>query len=118
MSTCWYAPIALARYQAGKGAVADIHACEPLPTVLQPGPPPTRHQLASRVEARTGRRLLLRAPDDALSSGPYDVEVYLDGELLGQFEFWWDDAEPDHALADLEYALPPYLDEELRREDS
>jgi hypothetical protein len=73
--------------------------------------------LASRVEARTGRRLLLRAPDEAFSSGPQDVEAYLDGVLLGQFEFSWDDGDADQGLADLEYALAPYLDEELKRED-
>ena len=84
---------------------------------LTPGLPPTWHELASRVESRTGRRLLLRAPNQAFSSGAQDVEVRLDGELLGQFEFWWDGADPDQALADLEYALTPYLDEKLKRED-
>jgi hypothetical protein len=33
------------------------------------------------------------------------------------FEFSWDDGDADQALADLEYALAPYLDEELKRED-
>jgi hypothetical protein len=60
---------------------------------------------------RTDRQLLLRAPSGAFSSSSQDVEVCLDGELLGQFEFWWDDEDPDQALADLEYALAPYLDE-------
>jgi hypothetical protein len=85
--------------------------------VLQPGLPPTWEVLASRVEARTGRRLLLRAPDEAFSSGPQDVEAYPDGVLLGQFEFSWDDGDADQGLAELEYALAPYLDEELKRED-
>lgn len=84
---------------------------------LRPGLPPTWHELASRVEARTGRRLLLRAPDEDFSSGPQDVEVYLDGEVLGQFEFWWDDDAADQALAELENALACYLDEELKCED-
>ncbi len=84
---------------------------------LRPGLPPTWQQLASRVEARTARRLLLRAPDEEFSSGPEDVEVYLDGELLGHFEFWWDDDAADEVLADLEHALAQYLDEELKRDD-
>ncbi len=84
---------------------------------LRPGLPPTWRELASRVEARTGRRLLLRAPDEGFSSGPQDVEVYLDGELLGQFQFWWDDDAGDQTLADLEHAVAWYLDERLKRED-
>ncbi len=84
---------------------------------LQPGPPPKWHDLAARVDSKTGRRLLLGVPGEGFSSSGCDVEVRLDGELLGQFEFWWDDEEPDQALADLEVALAPYLDEELKRED-
>ncbi len=96
----------------------SIRTCvRPLPMALQPGLPPKWHDLAARVQSRTGRRLLLRAPVEAFSSGAHDVEVRLDGELLGQFEFWWDDEDPDQALGDLEVALAPYLDEELKRED-
>ncbi len=92
-------------------------ACETERVAPRAGLPPGWQELATRVEARTGRQLLLRAPDDVFSGGPQDVAVYVDGELLGEFEFWWDDDYADQAIADLEYALSPYLDEELRRED-
>ena len=113
--------VASSRVRIGiRGSAGDTgrHVeCVMLTRVMQPGVPPTWPELAERLEARTGHRLLLRAPAEAFSDGPQDVEVHLDGEMLGQFEFWWDDAEPDRALADLEYALSQYLDEPLKRED-
>jgi hypothetical protein len=84
---------------------------------IQPGLPPRWDAIADTVRAKTGRELLLRLPPEAFSDGPLGVEVLLDGQLLGQFEFWWNDENPDEALEELRQALSVYLDEELRTED-
>ncbi len=81
---------------------------------MRAGLPPRSQEIADSVRARTGRELVLRAAEEPFSSGPESVEVLLDGELLGAFEFWWDDDDVDESVADLRYALSVYLDEELR----
>ncbi len=84
---------------------------------MRPGLPPNWHGLADGIRAKTGRQVTLKAAEATFSLGPERIEVRLDHELLGQFSFWWDDEEPDEALADLREALSVYLDEEFRTED-
>lgn len=60
---------------------------------------------------------MLRAADDAFATGAQDVQVVVDGVLLGQFEFWWDEGDQAEAVADLRNALSLFLDEEFGAED-
>lgn len=84
---------------------------------VRAGLPPNWQEIASHVKGTTGRDLVLRAPDDAFAAGTQDVQVVVDGVLLGQFEFWWDEGDRAEAMADLRDALSPFLDEEFGTED-
>ena len=51
---------------------------------VQAGLPPNCQEIASRAKGTTGRDLVLRAADDAFVAGAQDVQVVVDGALLGQ----------------------------------
>jgi hypothetical protein len=83
----------------------------------QAGLPPRWESIAAHLESTTGRHLALGAPPEAFSAGSQEIEVRLDGELLGSFEYRWDDNDPQGAVDGLRAVLSVYLDEELGRED-
>ena len=84
---------------------------------MRAGLPPRWQEIADTLRTNTGRSLLLRPTEDPFAWGPENVEVHLDGELLGAFEFWGDDEDLEASLTDLREALGVYLDEEVRTED-
>ena len=83
-----------------------------VPAVPVTGLPPGSDAVLDRIRARTGTAIDVRPTPAAFSTGPQDLEITLAGEVIGGFEFWWDEAMgAENALAALRDALAVTLDE-------
>ncbi len=86
--------------------------------VRRSGLPGAWTTLATGVKNMTGRDLSLCAPPEAFQSDSQEIDVVLDGKLLGSFQFSWDDQDADdEVVSELRDRLSVFLDEELGCED-
>jgi len=81
------------------------------------GVPAGWERIAQLVRDRYNRELQLANPPNGFDTDEGFIDVYLDGDLIGGFQFFWRDDDPqEDVLVELGSVLSEFLVQDLRDE--